>query len=142
VVAGVPEEYTAGEIRGWVLARGAEDRVAVIDGAGRPAPYAIASLFLLPSHSENFGLVIAEAMAAGVPVLVTDGTPWSRARAREAGWCVPWSGYADTLADALQRPPGELAAMGRRGRAWMAEDFSWASAGKLLLTFYEHLGHE
>jgi glycosyltransferase involved in cell wall biosynthesis len=141
VMAGVSEEYTVDEIRGWVAARGAGDRVAVADGAGRPAPYAIASLFLLPSHSENFGLVIAEAMAAGVPVLVTDGTPWTRARTQDAGWCVPWADYAGTLAGALQRPAGELAAMGRRGRAWMAEDFSWANAGRLLLTFYQHLVH-
>jgi glycosyltransferase involved in cell wall biosynthesis len=81
-------------------------------------------------------------MAAGVPVLVTDGTPWSRAGAHDAGWCVPWSAYADTLAEVLQRPGEELAAMGARGRTWMAEEFSWAGAGRLLLTFYEHLGHE
>src|SRR2546430_12699827 len=49
--------------------------VQAFDGTGVPPPYAVASLFLLPSHSENFGLVIAEAMAHGVPPLVTDTTP-------------------------------------------------------------------
>ena len=46
-------------------------RAAVaVDGAARPPPYGAASLFLLPSHSENFGLVIAEARPDLTVVLV------------------------------------------------------------------------
>lgn len=38
--------------------------------------YARADLFILPTYSENFGIVIAEALWAGVPVITTKGTPW------------------------------------------------------------------
>jgi glycosyltransferase involved in cell wall biosynthesis len=140
LVAGVAEEHTAAELSATYA--GFADRVRVFDGAGRPPPYAIASLFLLPSHSENFGLVIAEALAAGVPALVTDTTPWSGLAAHDCGWCVAWDQYAATLAGALAIPPEELAQMGRRGRAWVAQEFSWARAAALLVEFYRQLRDE
>ena len=51
LIAGVTEDYTVAELKATVAAAGAQDRIAVFDGAGRPPPYAAASLFLLPSHS-------------------------------------------------------------------------------------------
>ena len=56
---------TAAQLRAYVLRARGSTQIEVFDGSDRPAPYAVASLFLLPSHTENFGLVIAEAMAAG-----------------------------------------------------------------------------
>lgn len=139
LIVGVAEDYTAAELSTLIAAT---DRVVVFDGAGRPSPYAVASLFVLPSHSENFGLVIAEALAAGVPALVTDTTPWSGLVANGCGWCGPWENYGATLATALGTPPTELAAMGRRGRDWTAREFSWARAAGLLIEFYRHLRDE
>ena len=139
LIAGVAEDYTVAGLSATVAAAGAQDRIAVVDGAGRPPPYAVASLFVLPSHSENFGLVIAEALAAGLPALVTDTTPWRDLATREAGWCVPWENFGPALAHALATAPGELATMGARGRAWMGRDFSWESAARLLNSFYRHL---
>ncbi len=142
LIVGLPEDYTAADLAATVAAAGAADRIAVFDGTGRPPPYAVASLFLLPSHSENFGLVIAESLAAGVPALVTDSTPWSRLAPEASGWCVPWEDFAATLASALATSPAELQAMGRRGRAWAARDFSWERAARLLRDFYQHLHDE
>jgi len=139
LIAGMGEDYTVAELGAVVAAAGAADRIAVFDGAGRPPPYAVASLFVLPSHSENFGLVIAEALAAGVPALVTDTTPWSGLGSTGAGWCVPWEGFGAALASAVATQPDELQAMGRCGRAWAERDFSWERAARLLLDFYSHL---
>ena len=142
LIVGVAEDYTADALAAEVAGRGATDRVAVVDGQGRPAPYAVASLFVLPSHSENFGLVIAEALAAGVPALVTDTTPWTQLAPQGAGWCVSWENFGAALATALTTPAAELAAMGRRGRSWVERDFSWTRVAALLHQFYDVLRHE
>ena len=139
LIVGVAEDYTVAELSTEVAGIGATDSIQVFDGADRPPPYAVASLFVLPSHSENFGLVIAEAMAAGVPALVTDTTPWSRLAPQGAGWCVPWDNFGQSLTGALGTKPAELTAMGRRGRAWMDQEFSWSRAAGLLHDFYAQL---
>jgi len=141
LVVGPAEEYSAAALSAEIVARGAAEKIQVIDGAGQPPPYAVASLFVLPSHSENFGLVIAEALAAGVPALVTRTTPWSGLAAASSGWCVGWDEYAAALTLALATSPDELAAMGRRGAAWVAQDFSWGRAARLLQEFYRQLSH-
>lgn len=142
LIAGLPEDYTAAGLRAEVAARGMTDRIVVFDSSGHPPPYAIASLFVLPSHSENFGLVIAEALAAGAPALVTDTTPWSGLAANNCGWCVPWTGFGDALATALVTRPAVLQAMGCRGAEWVRRDFSWEKAAALLHEFHRHLVHE
>ena len=99
----------------------------------------MASLFLLPSHNENFGLVIGEAMAHGMPVLVTDTTPWTAVNKLEAGWCVPWADYARTLKIALQEGPARLAERGQRARQWVLSEFSWEKSARHLAEFYKQL---
>jgi glycosyltransferase involved in cell wall biosynthesis len=142
LLAGLPEEYSVAEINGWITAAQAGSRIAVFDSTGHPPPYAAASLFLLPSHSENFGLVVAEALAAGVPVLTTDGTPWRELDSRGAGWCATWADFPAALRRALTADEGNLAAMGARGRVWMRREFTWEGSARLLLDFYRQLRHD
>jgi glycosyltransferase involved in cell wall biosynthesis len=142
LVTGLTEEYAATDLAAEVAARGATDQITVLDSAGHPPPYAIASLFVLPSHSENFGLVIAEALAAGRPALVTDTTPWTGLAPQGCGWCVPWEEFGATLATALAIQPDELQAMGRRGADWVKRDYSWSRAAGLLHEFTHLLVHE
>lgn len=142
LIAGLPEEYSVAEINGWIAAAGAQDRVVVFDSTGQPPPYAVGSLFLLPSHSENFGLVVAEALVAGLPVLTTDTTPWREMERQHAGWCVSWKDFGPTLAAALQMPSAELTAMGVRGHTWAERQFTWECSGRLLIDFYRRLRHE
>ncbi len=142
LIVGTAEDYTPAGLAEDVANLGHSENIIVLDGAGRPPPYAIASLFLLPSHSENFGLVIAEALAAGVPAVVTDTTPWSDLTPNHAGWCVPWQEYAETLNQALLTPPQELKIMGQSGRVWVGHEFSWTRAAGLLQGFYRHLLNE
>lgn len=100
-----------------------------IDRAALPQLLQQLDLLILPSHSENFGLVAAEALAAGVPVITTTATPWQAVVQQRCGWWVADnpSGLASAIRDAFILPPAELAAMGMHGRAWMQQSFAWPS---------------
>lgn len=139
LVAGIPEEYSMDDLRSHLRRRSLADRVAVVDATDRPPPYCAASIFLLPSHTENFGMVIAEAMAWGLPVLVTDTTPWKEVTAQDAGWCVSWGGYRDTLRTALSESPERLKQRGAQARRWVLARYSWAQSAAALVEFYDKL---
>jgi glycosyltransferase involved in cell wall biosynthesis len=139
LVAGIPEEYSPKMIEEYVLCAGCAGRVRAFDGFGSPPPYAIASLFILPSLGENFGMSIAEAMASGVPVLVSDSTPWLATNANGAGWCVPWEAFGPALRQATAESPESLARRGKVGRAWMEHDFSWSQPARAVADFYQAL---
>jgi glycosyltransferase involved in cell wall biosynthesis len=139
LVVGIPEDYTPRMIEDYVLRSGQPGRVRAYDGTGHPAPYGIASLFLLPSHSENFGLSIAEALANGVPALVTDTTPWSGLNQNGAGWCVPWPEYGAALRAATSEGLDSLRRRGSVGREWVLREFSWEKSALTLSGFYAGL---
>lgn len=139
LVVGIPGEYSVADIAGEVAKRGLTGRASVHDGTDAPPPYAVASLFLLPSHDENFGLVIAEAMAAGVPIVVTDTTPWREVQARDLGWCAPWTGYPAALRQALACPGENLQSRGEASRRWVLETYSWSKSAARLIAFYGEL---
>ena len=139
LMVGIPEEYTASELETYVLRRGAPGRIRVFDGTGLPSPYSIASLFLLPSQGENFGLSIAEALASSVPAIVTDSTPWAALQSTGGGWCVPWDDFGRTLQSAAAEPAESLSHRGRIAREWVVHEYSWEKSARALLGFYSHL---
>jgi glycosyltransferase involved in cell wall biosynthesis len=139
LMVGIVQDYGPRELETYVMRASCAGRVRAFDGIGRPPPYAVGSLFLLPSHNENFGLVIAEAMTHGVPVLVTDTTPWSPLNALDAGWCVPWTDYPAALRTALAEPPQRLRDRGARAREWVLREYSWEQSARRLLQFYAQL---
>lgn len=139
LIVGIPEQYTVNQLDAYLIRQGGIGRVIVQDGTHEPPPYAAASLFLLPSHSENFGLVVAEALVHGVPVLTTDGTPWPSLHAYGAGHCVSWENYSSSLDALLASSRAELLESGRRARAWATPNFSWKKTAATLGAFYEQL---
>jgi glycosyltransferase involved in cell wall biosynthesis len=110
-------------------------------GADKAAAYARAALFVLPTHSENFGMVVAEALAAGCPAIVSRGAPWQGLESTGSGWWIDLSvhGLAASLARAMAMDTAGLEAMGARGRAWMARDFGWEPAARRMAEAYEWL---
>lgn len=100
--------------------------------------FADADLFVAPSHRENFGIAIAEALAHGVPVIAGTGTPWRELTEREAGLWV--DNDPRSLARAIARMSElPLAEMGARGRAWVEAAFSWDRVAAEMITVYEGL---
>lgn len=59
--------------------------LGMVKGKTRLASFAAANIFALPSHSENFGVAILEALAAGLPVISTHNTPWIEVNDKNAG---------------------------------------------------------
>jgi glycosyltransferase involved in cell wall biosynthesis len=96
-------------------------------GQDKAAAYRDAEVFVLPTRNENFGIVVAEALAAEVPVIATKGAPWSSLGHERCGWWIDHGpeALAQALAVAMDTNPAERAAMGQRGRVWMQRDFCW-----------------
>jgi glycosyltransferase involved in cell wall biosynthesis len=110
-------------------------------GEKKQAAFFSADLFVLPSYSENFGLVVVEALAHGLPVLTTTGAPWSRLAERGCGWWVEPTvdGIAEGLRTATSCHREALKDMGARGREWVAREFGWRSVGRQFMATYEEL---
>lgn len=107
-------------------------------GLEKDEAYRSADLFVLPTHSENFGMAVAEALAAGVPVITTRGAPWSGLVDQSAGWWVDIGvdPLRSALDEAMSKHAGELAEIGGRGRAWMQRDFSWQRIAVQMIESY------
>lgn len=108
---------------------GVKDRVSYIgqvDGREKASLLEKADIFILPSFSENFGLVVAEALSYGVPVISTKGTPWKGLEDSGCGWWVDAESKALVLAlnEALSLNDTERFQMGTRGREY-ARQFDW-----------------
>ena len=100
--------------------------------------YQHAALLVLPTLNENFGMVVAEALAAGIPVICTKGAPWARLKTERCGWWIDHGVDAMEVAldVSLALPNAARAAMGARGRAWMARDFSWDCIAACMVDVY------
>lgn len=105
--------------------------------------YGQADLFVLPTYSENFGMSVAEALAAGTPAIVSKGAPWSGLVSHGAGWWVDIG--VDPLVACLEIAmalPGEvLEEMGLRGRAWVTDEFAWEKIAQQMTEVYQWVVH-
>lgn len=112
-----------------------------LEGAAKFQAMVEADLFILPSYSENFGIVVAEALATQTPVITTTGTPWEGLLKNECGWWVePKVGpLAEALEKALRKSDQERSDMGRRGQDWVKKDFAWPAIAKKVEAFYQEV---
>lgn len=110
-------------------------------GDDKAQAYVDAELFILPTYSENFGMTVAEALAAGTPAIVTKGAPWAGLNENDAGWWIEIGKgpLVACLEKALSTPRTELDAMGLNGRCWMERDFTWESVAIKMKATYDWL---
>lgn len=106
-----------------------------VGGAEKEAAFNCADVCVIPSHTECFCMVVAEALAHGVPVIASRGTPWEEV---EEKGCGLWVGNGpESLAQAIVRIRSmELSEMGQRGRDWMKREFSWDSVASEMMDVY------
>jgi glycosyltransferase involved in cell wall biosynthesis len=139
-IAGPPEFGHDNELRA-LAASLRLTRISIegpIYGEAKTVAYQYADVFVLSTLNENFGLTVAEALAAGTPVISTKGAPWSGLEREGCGWWIEHGieSLAEALAHAMALPREALKAIGEKGRGWMARDFSWDCVARDMLGVY------
>lgn len=138
-IAGGGEADYIASLAARARARGVERSVRFL-GAMEPALkaelFSANDILVLPSHSENFGMVVVEALAHAVPVIASRHTPWPDLEAKQCGM---WTeNDAVSLAAAIERMRTmDLRRMGLNGRAWMRAEFTWAKQAQKVYCLYE-----
>lgn len=97
-----------------------------------------ADLFVLPTHSENFGIAVAEALAHGCPVITTKAAPWQDLQTHNCGWWIDddVNVLSVTLVEAIQLMEQERRVIGNRGRQLMEKKYSWDNVAEQMTNAY------
>lgn len=110
--------------------------VGHVEGEAKSAAFSQADVCVVPSYTENFCMVVAEALAHGVPVIASHGTPWAELEQKRCGLWVDNS--PESLAQAIsQIRLMPIQEMGRLGWGWMKQEFSWNSVAANMLALYK-----
>ncbi len=114
----------------------------LVNGKAKTRAFMEADVCVIPSYSENFCIVVAEALAHGLPVVVSKRLAWTEVANRGCGLVV--DNEPDSLAAAIQQIGGmDLKKMGKRGWEWMRDGFRWDTiAGEMYGVYAEISGDE
>ena len=123
---------------------GLKDSIKILPpvfGEAKIKVYQESALFCLPSFSENFGMVIAEAMSCGTPVITTTNCPWEILNETDTGWCVDLSveNLEHALREAMGMDANALYDMGQRASKLIYDNFDYRSVTRKTLRLYEWL---
>ena len=143
VIAGPDDEELQPTLEAIAAREGVTARVTftgMLRGRERLAALAVARVWALPSHSENFGIAVLEAMAAGLPVIVSPGVNNApEISAAEAGVvCEQTAEAFGAEIAALLRDDARCTVLGEQGRAF-ARQYDWDSVAPRLAAMYERV---
>ncbi len=140
-LAGRDEQGSLAELRSLAgrLGLARVDFLGPVRGEEKDELLRSADLLVLPSLSENFGIVVAEALSYGLAVIASRRSPWAGLETQRCGWWVEpeIDALANSLRIATGLPREELNQMGVRGRAWAEDSFSWDHVSQAMLETYE-----
>jgi len=109
-----------------------------VNGEAKSQAFLNADVCVVPSYSENFCIVVAEALAMGLPVIVSNRLAWDEVEARGCGLVV--GNDPESLAVAIEKiREMDLARMGEKGWLWMKEKFTWKRVAKNMFDVYRRL---
>lgn len=144
LVAGEGDADYVAEMKRMIADNGLQDIVQLVGGVYGDEKWRLfqtSDFFVLPTHSENFGLAIAESLASGTPVITTVGTPWHDLNDTNSGaWIeIGTQPLVETLRRFLALSDDELEAMGRNGRRLIEEKYSAHVMAKEMMEVYKTL---
>ena len=144
IMAGTGEPDYLKELQQLVASLDITDRVSfpgLVTGFDKDILLQGSDLFALPSFSENFGIAVAEALAVGLPVVITAGIQIAPAvEAAQAGMIVP--GEVEPLAqaiDQLLRTPELRHQLGENGRQLARTQYDWRAIAQRLIPVYTEI---
>lgn len=144
VIAGPDNDGYSGTVRKCLKEAGVSDAVTFVGmvlNERKSALLSCADLFVLPSYSENFGIAVVEAMAAGLPVVISNRVNiWREIQEANAGLVVHTdpSELARAILELLDN--SALARqLGERGCRLARTHFSWETAGDKLVDIYRRI---
>jgi glycosyltransferase involved in cell wall biosynthesis len=108
-------------------------------GDARLSVYGAADLFVLPSFSENFGIVVPEALYSGIPVITTTETPWINIEKEHCGWIIPpeTNKLEKILRKSMAMPSNERMTMGLNGKRLVEREYDSGYIARRMKTLYE-----
>ena len=144
IVAGEGDAAYVAEMQQMISDRGLQDIVQLIGGVygnDKWRLFQTSDFFVLPTHSENFGLANAESLASGTPVITTMGTPWNDLNSSNAGaWIeIGTQPLVETLRRFLSFSDEELEIMGKNGRKLIENKYSAKVMAEEMMRVYGSL---
>ncbi len=144
ILAGPDNEGYGKKIRSWLRSERVLDRATftgMLTGEDKLSVLHDADVFVLPSYTENFGISVVEAMACGLPVIISDKVNiWREVAESGAGKVAPCDPdrFAEIILDLLDNP--EMAKqMGRKGKALVKKRFQWSKIALALEDAYRSI---
>ena len=146
-IAGPNEGGHLDDVMALARQLGIQDSVEYVgeaDGDQKDALFRRCDLFVLPTFSENFGVVVAEALSHGLPVITTHGAPWADLEVYGCGWWVEIGidPLQEALRSAMALSDEERHAMGERGKEYVRR-YNWEDIAQQTIEVYRWiLGEE
>jgi glycosyltransferase involved in cell wall biosynthesis len=144
LIAGPDDEGYGRQIVRWLSAEGVLNKctfTGMLVGQGKMIAMRGADVFVLPSYSENFGIAVVEAMAMGLPVVISNRVNiWREIAEGKAGLVVNcYAPEVATTISSLLDNSALRAELSQAGRALVADRFSWAAAGQKTIDLYHEI---
>lgn len=142
IIAGPDTDGHQAEVQAAVRDAGLEgvfSFVGAVDDRAKWTLYQQADLFVQPSFSENFGISIAEALAAGLPTIATQATPWKELETHRCGWWIEVGAepLAQALGEAMMLDDSCRKRMGQNGSLLIQQKYTWSIVAEQMKSVYE-----
>jgi len=115
--------------------------VGFVEGEKKALLLQGSDLFALTSHSENFGIVVLEALSAGLPILLTPGVALAQTiKKYQLGYVADLD--SNRIAEVIQqflKNPQQGKEMGKRGKAFVQQNYSWDQIALKMISTYQEI---